>query len=188
MVSGCGESRGPQARGGKGGGQKWILLAWKTRGVVKTYLYQCFWSKLKARRWAFSLGLFPLHGRWYMVHSLTSCFLVMMELMGRSAARTRVTPAFSYASILFLYVLLDCFTTSTRLYSAYADILILSRPSSISYFPLSFSFPMLALPLFSGVTSNDSCTYESILYWFSWFLLLLTCYDTAHSVTHFHDH
>ena len=46
----------------------------------KTYLCQRFRSTLKARRWAFSLGLFPLQGRWYASHSSTSCFLVMTEL------------------------------------------------------------------------------------------------------------
>ena len=91
-------------------------------------------------------------------------------------------------SFLHLYVPPDRLTAYTRLYSAYADISMLSRCSSISYFPSSSSVPMLMLPLFNGVTSSDSSTRESILYRSSWFLLLLTRYDTAHSVTHFHDH
>ena len=47
-----------------------------------------------------------------------------------------VMPAFSCVPILFLYVLLDYFIASTRLYSAYANISILSRHSPIRYFPL----------------------------------------------------
>ena len=71
------------------------------------------------------------------------------------------------SSIPFPCVLPDRFACATRLYLACADISILSRHSSISYFPLQSSFPMLALPCFSGVTSNDSCMCESILYRFS---------------------
>jgi len=32
--------------------------------AVRAYLCQRFGLRLKVRRWAFNLGLFPLHGRW----------------------------------------------------------------------------------------------------------------------------
>ena len=99
------------------------------------------------------------------------------------------TVTFSYASILLIIcVLPDCFAASTGLYLVYADILILSRYFPLHYLPLSVLFPMLALPLSIGVTSDNLCTYESILYQFLWFLLLLTHYNTMHIVTHFYDH
>jgi hypothetical protein len=58
------------------------------RGVVGAYLSQRFRSRPKARSWAFSFGLFPLHGRRYALHSSASCFLVMTELAGGLVAGT----------------------------------------------------------------------------------------------------
>ena len=75
------------------------------------------------------------------------------------------TIALSYTSIVQPYVYhrttLPPLPDSTRYMPRYQ---YLADTFHIHYFPLSASFPTLTLPLSIGVTSNDSCMHESILY------------------------